>query len=431
MVFKTQPSELRRLAVNPRIVLGLLVLSVAINYIDRGSLSIAAPAMSAELSLSPVEMGVLLSSFFWTYSVCQILSGWLVDRYDVGRILAIGFAIWSAATCGVGLVSTMQGVLLFRLILGAGESVAFPAYSKIITTGFPPHRRGVPNALIDAGLKLGPGLGILLGGLLVARLGWRILFLTLGLGGLLWLVPWLIWMPRKPVESDNSKLAAGPTVINILRKRDAWGCFIGNFCNNYAYYFLLTWLPSYLVLERKLTMQQMALVSALPYTASAVSSLFGGWLSDRLISNGASATIVRKAFMVGGLLGSMIVLPAANAGTMPLFLGLLTVAYVATGLFSSNHWALSQTIAGPLAAGKWTGLQNAFANLAGVIAPAATGLLFAKTGSFYSSFAVAAFVLLIGAASYLFVVGKVEETTWPSGLDGIPPIRNSGDKTTG
>jgi MFS family permease len=168
-------------------VLILLVVSVAINYIDRGSLSTAAPLLKAEMDISPVQLGILLSAFFWTYSILQIFSGWLADRYDVKWVMAIGFFIWSVSTAATGFVYAFAPLLLLRLFLGAGESVAFPCCSKIIAGSFAEHQRGRANSLIDAAGKFGPALGILIGGILMEHFGWRPVFVVLGLGSLLWL----------------------------------------------------------------------------------------------------------------------------------------------------------------------------------------------------------------------------------------------------
>jgi len=154
-------------------VLTLLVLSIAINYIDRGALSVSAPLMSRELNLTPSEPGLLLSAFFWPYATFQLLAGWLVDRYSVKWIYAAGFLLWSLATAAIGFANSLPALLAARFVLGAGESVAFPACSKFLVHAFPESRRGMANAFIDAGAKTGPGLSTLLGGLAVAAFGWR------------------------------------------------------------------------------------------------------------------------------------------------------------------------------------------------------------------------------------------------------------------
>src|ERR1700719_4677731 len=163
------PFHLARVAV-------VLSISVLINYIDRGTLSIAAPVLKDDLHLSPSQLGVLLSSFFWTYAAFQIVSGWLVDRFEVNRLLAVGVLVWSVATLTTGLVHGFALLLTARLVLGVGESVAYPSYNKIIAKHFRASHRGRANGLISAGWAGGPALGTLVGGLLMAHVGWRLFF---------------------------------------------------------------------------------------------------------------------------------------------------------------------------------------------------------------------------------------------------------------
>ena len=235
-------------------ILILLVVSIFINYIDRGNLSIAAPLLEQELSLTPAEMGSLLASFFWTYALLQLfgVAGWLADRFDVTLVLAAGFFAWSAATALTGLATTFAALFVMRLILGAGESLAYPCYSKILARYFPEHHRGLANSLLDAGSKMGPALGTLIGGLLMAEMGWRWLFVVLGVGCMPWLVAWMIWRPREYASEGTDARHAAPRVGQILAQRSAWGTFAGHFCANYFLYFLLTCLPMYLVRERQL-----------------------------------------------------------------------------------------------------------------------------------------------------------------------------------
>jgi len=252
-------------------VLILLVFSVAINYLDRGALSVSAPLLRRELSLSPTQMGLLFSAFFWSYSVFQLASGWLVDRYDVKRVFGAGFLLWSLATASVGWIAGFGWLLCARVILGIGESVAYPAYSQILARDFPEHRRGLANSLVDAGSKVGPALSTLAGGLLVDRFGWRALFLGIGLGSLLWLIPWIRFVPSRSgggrVKRDRASL------LDIIRRREAWGTCLGMFSLGFVWYFLLSWLPSYLVNERGMSMRGMAVLGSLPFWAMGATSL--------------------------------------------------------------------------------------------------------------------------------------------------------------
>jgi len=188
--------------------LALLVISVTINYNDRTNLSLSASRLSSELHLAPGQIGLLLSSFFWTYAAMQIVAGWLIDRYSVYWIFAGGFFIWSAATALTGLAGGFATIFALRLVLGVGESVAYPAYSKIIALNYSEDHRGLANSVVAAGLSLGPGFGMLLGGTLMARFGWRPFFIVLGLASLLWLPPWIKWMPRTTVVPPSDATAA-------------------------------------------------------------------------------------------------------------------------------------------------------------------------------------------------------------------------------
>jgi len=253
----------------------LLGLSVFINYVDRGNLSIAAPMLKDELGISPTQLGILLSAFFWTYACLQPVAGWLVDRFDVGWVLAGGFFLWSVATAATGLLHVFAALFAVRLIIGIGESVAYPSYSKIIAVHFPEEHRGIANAVVSAGLASGPGFGMLAGGLLMSRFGWRPFFVVLGIGSLLWLAPWIKWMPTG-IHSRRPDTAAAPSLGEFIRLRSAWGTCAGLFCHNYMNYFLITWLPYYLVRERHFAMEKMAKTGGTAYLLAACTSMLAG-----------------------------------------------------------------------------------------------------------------------------------------------------------
>jgi MFS family permease len=394
-------------------ILALLVLSLSINYIDRGALSVSAPLISKDLTLSPAEMGWLFSTFFWSYAAFQIVSGWLVDRFPVKWVYSVGFLIWSLATAAVGLIHSFPVLLAARFVLGVGESVAYPACSRILVENFPESRRGFANALIDAGTKLGPALSTLAGGLLLNAYGWRAIFLALGVGSLVWLLPWTVWMTSSPSQAMPEHGQQGPGMGEILRRRQTWGTCVGMFALGYVWYFLLSWLPSYLVNERGFSLSSMAVLGSIPFWAMAASSLCGGFLSDYLIARGGNPSKVRKTFAGCGLLlcGAAIG-PAPFVADARLSVALLTAACVALGMFTSNVWAITQTLAGPLAAGKWTGIQNAIGNLGGVVSPLVTGWIVSLTGSFLLAFLAATAVLLLGAIAYLSLIGEIRTLVW-------------------
>jgi len=401
-------------------VLFLLTLSVLINYIDRSNLSIAAPLIKDELGLSGSQLGTLLSAFFWVYALMQFTAGWLVDRFDVKWVFAAGFFLWSAATAVTGLLHGFIALLVIRVVLGIGESVTFPSCSKILGGHFREERRGFANAVIIGGLALGPALGMFVGGNVVGRFGWRPFFLVLGLAGLLWLVPWVAWMPRR---AKPSRLPSAPWsgMLPLLRQRSAWGTCIGQACVNYYLYFLVTWLPFYLVRGRHLSMDTMARDGGLLFVMSAIAATVWGKLADRWIQAGTSITVVRKGSMALGCTGLGISVAILALAPEPLFTAMLAITGMLLGISCCATWAIPQTLAGPEMVGRWTGLQNFVGNLGGAVAPLLTGYLLDRTGEFYWPFLITTAVAWVGTIAWTFVVGPIEQTNWDSSMTDRRP----------
>lgn len=402
-------------------VLILLALSAFINFVDRGNLSAAAPLLKTELSLSDPQLGILLAAFFWSYAVFQIASGWLVDHLDVKWMLAAGFFVWSVATAATGLTGSFALLLAARLVLGVGESVVYPSYSKILARYFPEDQRGVANSIIITGFYAGPAFGLFFGGILMGKYGWRSFFLVLGLLSLLWLLPWLQWMPRNQPSPGNrlheetpGPHEETPGILEILKLRSAWGTCAALACLDYLSYFFLTWMPTYLVRGRNFSMDQMAGVMGAAYVVCALVAATCGWLSDRWIVGGATPTRVRKGFTSVGMAGAaLFLIPGVFAGPKLTPVMLVLVA-ASLGVSSSNVWAITQTLAGPRAAGRWTGIENFVGNLGGAVAPAVTGFVLGRTGHYFWAFAITAVVSMLGALCWAFWIGRVEPVVWPS-----------------
>src|SRR5262249_43759022 len=292
----------------------LLAISFVINYVDRGNLSIAAPLLKVELDLSPTKLGILLSVFFWTYTLMQFVMGWLVDHFNVNRILAVGFILWSLATAATGLVRGFFLLLVMRLILGACESVARPDGSKILPRCLPEHYRGFASGALMSAIRTGNAIGTFGAGYLITQYGWRPVFIAIGLISLLWLPAWAKWMPRDVQPVPHASRSSFGTA-EILVQRSFWGTTLGHFSCNYLFYFMITWLPSYLVMERHLSMSTMIRIAGLYYSVDAAAAMFGGWLQDRYIRKGHSCTLVRKTAMaIGFSCGAIGVLGCSLAG---------------------------------------------------------------------------------------------------------------------
>ncbi len=390
-------------------LVAMMVVVMTISFIDRGNLSVAAPAMVAEVKLSAWAMGVLLSAFFWTYALFQIVSGWLSDRFEVRWVYAIGFLVWTVATFCTGLVSTFALFLVLRLFLGIGESVTYPATSRILAAVVPENRRGLANSLVDLGARVGPAAGIFLGAALLSKgQGWRSIFFLTGSLGALWLIPWMLAAPKRLAASSGTPgpKEQGLSWSQLLRSRSVWGT-CGGLCGaNYSWYFLLTWLPTYLVKERQVSFGSLAFLGTLPFLLMVVSSLGCGILADRLISRGGSAVKVRKRFLVAGLSLTAIFMLGVLSPRGELAITSLMIACFTFGIYASNLFALTQALAGAGAAGRWTGLQNACGNLAGIVSPMFTGWIVERTGTFAMAFVCAGIACLAGAASFGLLVGS-------------------------
>ncbi len=395
------------------IALGLLVISVCINYADRGNLGVAAKSIQTELHFSAQQLGILLASFSLTYALMQLLAGPAIDRWNVNWLYAAGFLIWSGATGLTGIASSFSTILCLRLVLGAGESVAYPAYSKIIAAVFPENLRGTANALIDAGSKIGPALGVMLGVKLLNQFTWRGMFIVIAVASALWLIPWCAIAPKLSIRTPTHYIRWSPTYGQLVRTRAFWGTVLGLFGANYAWFFLLNWIPYYFETDRHITGDRLALFASLPFWAVAGSSMFLGLFADALIRRGHDAGRVRQAVICCGLLGCCIfMVPAVLVRQPVLFQVFLFASLASMGGFSSNHWALTQRLSGVEAAAKWTGFQNCIGNFAGVVANYLGGLTLALTHSFIPAFGLAILAMLAGVSGYWFVIRRPMPVKW-------------------
>jgi MFS family permease len=390
----------------------LLALAMFINYADRGSLAVAAPVLSRELAIDPRALGVLLSSFFWSYALVQPLSGAVVQRFPVRWVLPAGLLAWSAATIACGMASGFGSLLALRLLIGIGESVIFPANARILAEHAAERQRGRANAAISIGLFLGPVAGTLVGGLVLARYGWRPVFWVIGAASIVWLPLWFATrLPAQPAHDDPTRRPP-PGWGEILAQRGLWGIAIGQFCYAYPTYLLLTWLPTFLVTSEHYSLRSMALVGAAIPVGQALGSGFSGVASDRAIAAGQDASAVRKWFLMGGMAGTGLTFVGATLAPHSTVVIWLAATAVFCGVISPLNFGAGQTLAGPAAAGRWMGTQNLIGNLSGIAAPMVTGLVVAQTGSFRLAFLIPALLSVIGLVAYGPLTGPIRQVAW-------------------
>ncbi len=396
----------------PAALVALLSTALLINYVDRGSISTAAPLLEKELNLSPTQTFLMLSAFFWAYVPSQPLMGWLADRVGAARVLSAGFALWSVATFLAGVSAGVVGLVALRLLMGVGESVFYPSALALLAQRVEDRHRARATAVMQFGAVVGPALGTLVGGLVMVHYGWRAMFMGLGCASLLWLVPWSGQLRAAPPRALARGGVDGPSFATILRQRALWGTMLGNFCSNYGFYFVFTALPLYLVHERGLSLLSMTHVTFAFYMVDAASVLATGWLLDAWIRRGASPSRAYKTALVLSAAGVGTCLIAASGASAPAGAMLLLVTGLADGLNSPSVCALTQRFAGPLATGRWMGVQNAFSNTAGILAPIVTGYLVQASGHYTLALWVGGGVALLGLVAWVVIVPPVEPVDW-------------------
>jgi MFS family permease len=391
-------------------IVALLALSVLLNYVDRGAIGVAAPLMKTDLALSATGFGIAVSAFFWVYAPLCLVVGWLCDRFCVYRLFAAGIALWALATALTGFVQGLGVLIVLRLLLGLGESIAFPGSSKIFAAEVPAERRGSANAMVGAALAFGPAVGTLAGGVILEAMGWRPIFWIFGLVTLLWLVPW--HFASAPFRSARiTAPVVEPVPLGRLMKLPAlWLMGIAHFMSNYGFYFLLAWLPLYLTKTLSYSIADMTLLTTLGFAAQGVAALVAGRLSDRAVARGDDEDALRRRAMIA----AQALVAAAIAGVWfaqgPWQLGAcLILAGIGSGFVSVNLYAVAQMFAGPRAAGGWVGVQNAVGNGAGIVGPIITGIIVDQLGSYGLAFAIAALVAGSGALWWRWAVPPIRQ----------------------
>jgi MFS family permease len=401
-----------------------------INYADRVSLSVAAKSISVEMHLSPVQMGYLLSSFLWTYIICLVPVGILVDRFGSRTMNALGIALWSTATILTGRTWNIATLILARFTMGAAESTTHPSGARVVREWIPAGERGFTNSVFLAGSQAGPALGALVVGTVGEAYGWRASFFVLGAFGFIWLAAWLIWFDRpervrwlgaaerdKILRERNASVASlnektpASHVLRLLRTKTMWGLALTMSSSVYLQYLFLTWLPSYLQATRHLTILRTGLFTALPYAMAAVLIIVVGFFIDRILGGRRLDTGRRRLIVVGSLLCSAIILLTPFTANIYLLLALITISMTAQGLSTSFNLALlNDMLVNPQDIGKAVSLLLIGGNSFGLLAPVVTGYVIAITGSYNGAFVIGGVLLILGAVISFSMTRKPIDT---------------------
>ena len=387
------------------LVVGLLTVGVILSYVGRISLSVALPDIQKSIPLSPASIGILLSAFFWAYTLLQTPAGWIVDRFGVKWPYALALLLWSALTAATALASTLGGLILVRVLRGVGEAFLTPASIGYIRKHFPERQRGLPVGIFMAGTKYGPAIGAPVAAYLVQDYGWRWMFVLTGTVSLLWLIPWILFVKGEGPPAANS-LRKGDTVSwsTLFSAPVVWGTLIGTFCYMYFVNFCVTWMPIYFNKRYGLSLTAAGWYTFMSFGGMATVAILAGWAADRIITRGYNPVTVRRAFTIAGFVvgSSELIAMLSHNSSMAMFWVVFSLCGL--GLATANYWALAQTLTPAAVAGRVAGIQNTAANLAGVVAAWFTGILVEKTGNFNAPLLAIGFWLVIGICCYVFLV---------------------------
>jgi len=390
-------------------IVWLLFAASLINYFDRQTLSYALTLLAKDFRLDEAQQGLVVSAFFWTYMPLQIPIGLCADRFNLRWLYAGAFALWSLAQGLTGFAGSMAMLLGCRMLLGIGESIYLVGGTKVVSLLFPLSQRGLPCGLFDAGTRTGLVLEGLIIGWLLQKFGWRATFTIVGFAALIWLLPWFLATPAQ--MRDTSAGAEQPRFswaqfAALLRNRDLLGVLLGFFCFDYYWYFLITWLPSYFVNVRHVTILEAGIRASLPYLVFGVCQPFGGWIADRLIRQGWDPARTRKAIVSVAFLSGLLIIPAASTTSKDVAL-LLIMGGCLVGLSTANQMVLLQGCTPPKAIGLAVGVYNSVGNIAGMIQPIVSGFVIKLSGSYTPAFVLAAAMLAASSLSYWFIVGEL------------------------
>jgi len=391
-------------------VIAVLSLGMIIAYVSRSALAVplALPEFIRSFHLSATDRGVLNSAFFWTYALLQIPAGWLVDRYGVKFPYFLGFTVWCLASACTALTGSIAELIIVQVLLGVGQSVVAPASYRWIRYHFAEKERGLAVGLYMTGTKIGPAIGTPLAAWLIGVYDWRFMFVLIGLGGMVWLVPWLMLVKNDDRQIESAavkKLGAAPIPFGrIMASPVIWGTVIASFCYMYFVYFCMTWMPAYFMERRHLSLGKMGLFVFFSFGGMATVATLAGWAADRLIGRGHNPVAVRKGFTIAGFAIACTELIGARATSLETALIFAVVSLSGLGLATANYWALTQTLIPGAAIGRISGIQNSACSFAGIVAPLLTGWLLQRTGSYEAPMVAILVVLVVGVLSYLVMI---------------------------
>lgn len=416
------------------VTLSLLWGAQMFTYMIRIALGIVAPVLMKLYHITPKTMGYILSGWNWSYTGALPIVGPVVDRFGPWIVMGIGSVLWGASTMALPIAVAAAPLFAMRFLFGLGHSPMIPANAGAVSRVFEAKERTRAVAFTFSGNQVGLAIGATVAGYILHNLGWQSVFYWIGGASLMWTLAWFYLFPDKRIgrrvpESVHGEAVPdrSPTWASLLGWRSTWGIALGQFGYLYVNYFLSSWLPGYLVLERKMTVLKTGFAASLPFWGGMLGTLGGGWLGDFLIQRGVTTTVSRKTIIGVGMTAAMITLTAAAyAENVWMAVALLTLCSTFLRMATGSVNSLPIDLAPRSMVSSLTSIQNFFGNVGGLLAPIVTGYIVNATGSFVFALVTAGAMSLFGAMCYVLVVGKVENHHIPSTAPMTPRVSPTG-----
>jgi len=385
------PKHLRPLADARRRVIAFGMSLAFLSYLDRACISQAAPMIARDLHFNAIQMGYIFSAFGLTYAAMEIPSGWLIDRYGPRLVLTRVVICWSFFTAATGFAWNFASMLIARLLFGAGEAGCFPGLAKTFSNLLPAEERARAEGWKASSARWGAGAAPLLVVSLYASLGWRVTFVLFGAVGFVW-AGLFYFLLRTDRNEESAVIARRPPWRFFLRSRSAWALCVQWFCHFYGFYFYVTWLPTYLLQARGVSLKHGAILGGLPLLTAGCGCLFAGYLLPP-VARWCGIVRARKAFAYVAYGGAALFLLLFTSIHDPnLAMIVMSLSSFVVELSAPVTWTTAMDLGGE-SVGLLTGMMNTLGHLGGSIAPTIIGYLLAASGNswdiaFYASAAL-------------------------------------------
>ncbi|ASE35120.1 MFS transporter [Mammaliicoccus sciuri] len=403
---------------NGKIILIFLFLAGVINYLDRSALSVAAPFIQEDLKLTPGQMGIIFSSFSIGYAIFNFVGGVASDKFGAKITLFVAMIVWSLFSGAIVLVVGFVSLFIVRILFGMGEGPLSATINKMVNNWYPPSKRATAVGLANSGTPLGGAISGPIVGYIALHLGWRVSFVAIMVIGLIWAISWWFFAKEKPDYIEETKIDEKADIAPVTTFK--LGYYLKNptvlftafafFAYNYILFFFLTWFPSYLVDARNLSIENMSLITVIPWVLGFLGLAMSGIVSDFVYKHTVQKGVLfsRKVVLVVCLFLSAVCIGISGIVTTTAgAVTLVALSVLFLYLTGAIYWAIVQDVVDSNNVGSVGGFMHLLANTAGIVGPTITGYIIQTTGTYTAAFLLAGGLAVIASIAVIFFVKPI------------------------